>query len=120
MERAAGLEVRPSHGQTAAVTAEEDPLGGFDMKPALREGLDQLDTAEGLAQTIQRVSDEIAAGLARIHEMRGYLPSKYHSTFSAMVERGYMPMIESKRTAIKQYKRQMEQLRRDAAKQADG
>jgi hypothetical protein len=108
--------------------ADSEPTGRYfsgaqpwddDLTDALREGLDQLDTAEALDEQIERLSDEIKTGLSRFVEMREHLPPEYHSTFDVLVERGYGPTVKAKLGTIKQYERQKEDLRRNARNAAE-
>ena len=97
-----------------------DPLFDVPETPeALRGGLEQLDTAESLAATIEQVSAQIETGLARVRDMRGFLPSDYHSSFDAIVERGYLPTIESMRRTIRDSERAIEDLESDARSAAE-
>jgi hypothetical protein len=99
---------------------EDDRLFDPGMPEALRNGLDQLDNAESLAETIKDVQGEIDRGLARMTEMRELLLPEYHSTFNVLVERGYMPVVESQRTTIRACEKAIEGLRSNARSAAEG
>lgn len=52
--------------------------------------------------------------------MRECLPAEYHRDFDALVERGYMPMIDAKRTTIRGHERAAEELQRQARDDSAG
>jgi len=84
------------------------------MSDAQRQGFDKLDTAEGLGREIDALSSEIDLGLARIDEMRSYLPDEYHRSFDSIVAKGYTPMLDAKRRTIRSLQLARDDLRSSA------